>query len=270
MHLRTHRRHATAVCTALLVAACSRGRDNAAAQAVGDTIGAARRQAVIVPPATPYRAVAGPFTGKLSGSVVSAGAPRGDTLVLVPPDQNGCGKPLTIRRLQRSRDGGVAGALVWITDIRAGKPLPLARRFELENADCAWDPRVQATVTGGTLNVQNFDPLVERAFAVDVASGDTVAIAPFTDDGQVIPYDALLRVPGLYEWSVESRPMSRAWVAVFDDPYFAVTGPDGTFTIDSVPPGVHRIRVWHPMLGMADGTVSVPPGGTGTARITFR
>ena len=121
-------------------------------------------------------------------------------------------------------------------------------------------PIVQAVAAGGTLNVVNSDPLVERAYATNIATGDTVAVAPFTDDGQIIPYDKMLRTPGIYEFSVESRPMSRAWVAVFDHPYFAVTAADGRFSLEGVPAGVHHVRAWHPMLGMTNGTVTVTPG----------
>jgi hypothetical protein len=169
-----------------------------------------------------------------------------------------------------ARTGGkVANAVVWLTDVRQGRALPGDRRFELTNDDCTWSPQVQTAIAGGGLNVVNYDPLAERASATDIATGDTVAIAPFTDDGQVIPYDKLLRTPGIFEFSVESRPMSRAWVVVLDQPYFAVTDSHGTFTIDGVPPGTHRIRAWHPMLGVADGTVTVTPNGTSDVALRF-
>jgi len=247
-----------------LTAACSHEKRDS----VGDTIGAARHQPVIVPSPIPYRQVAIAAPATVTGTVEFDGVPRGDTTIVVPADQNGCGKPLTIRRLER-HGNAVIGAIVWLTDVRAGAALTNARRYDLANNDCAWDPQIQTVITGGTLDVQNFDPLVERATATDVAGGDTVATAPFTDAGQVIPYDALLRRPGLYEWSVESRPMSRAWVAVFDMPYVATTGADGRFTLDSVPPGTHHIRAWHPMLGVADGTVTVAPSGTANVTLHF-
>lgn len=242
---------------------------SAAAEGVGDTIGTARRQAVIAREKVPYRTVTFAGAGTVTGVVRFDGTPRGDTTIIVPADQNGCGRPLTIRRLER-HNGLVTGALVWLTDVRAGVPVPAMRRFELDNSDCSWDPVVQAVVTGGTLDVQNSDPLVERTSATDIATGDTVAVAPFTDPGEVVPFDRLLRTPGLYEWSAESRPMSRAWVAVFDHPYFAVTTANGAFTIGGVPPGTHHIRAWHPMLGVADGIVTVPASGAGTIALQFR
>lgn len=261
-------KHPVLVFSLALIAACS-GRDKSSAQAVGDTVGAARRAVVLARSVTPYSVVTVGNPGKITGSVQFDGPPPGDTAIIVPADQNGCGKPLVVQRLGRS-NGKVANVVVWLTDVRLGRPLPKDRRFQLTNDNCAWDPQVQAAVTGGTLNVVNYDPLVERAYATDLATGDTVAIAPFTDDGQVIPYDKLLRTSGVYEFSVESRPMSRAWLVVLDQPYFAVTDSRGSFTIDSVPPGLHHIRAWHPMLGVADGTVTVAPDGSATVDLRFR
>lgn len=259
------------VITALTAAlACKSGdRDTVNAQGVEDTIGMARHAPVMARSAVPYRVATVADAGKLTGTVTFTGVPQGDTTIVVPADQNGCNKPLTIRRLER-RNGLVSGVLVWITDVRSGRALPADRRFELDNNDCAWSPSLQAVIVGGALNVVNYDPLAERAYITNVASGDTVNVAPFTDDGQLIPYDKLLRNPGAYEFSMESRPMSRAWIAVMDQPYFAVTDASGAFSIDGVPPGTHHVRAWHPMLGTADGTVTVAPDGTATTGITFR
>jgi len=260
-------RHPVPVISLLVIAACS-GRDNSSAQALGDTVGAARRAVVLARSAVPYTVSTVANPGKITGSVAFDGVPPGDTTVIVAADQNGCAKPLVVQLLSRT-GGKVANAVVWLTDVRAGRALPDDRRFELTNNDCTWSPQVQTVIAGGALNVVNYDPLAERASATDIATGDTVAIAPFTDDGQVIPYDKLLRTPGIFEFSVESRPMSRAWVVVLDQPYFAVTDSHGTFTIDGVPPGTHRIRAWHPMLGVADGTVTVAPNGTADVALRF-
>ena len=260
-------RHPTIIFTLALAAACS-GRDKSSAQAVGDTVGAARHAQVVIPSSSAYRAIDVANPGKITGTVRFTGTPATDTLIQIPAEQNGCGKPLVLSFLSRT-NGNLAGAVVWLTDVRQGEALPLNRRFQLTNNNCAWDPQVQVVLAGGALNVVNYDPLAERAFITEVSSGDTLGLAPFTDDGQVIPYDKLLLKPRVLEFSVESRPMSRAWVVVLDQPYFAITDSKGSFSIDGVPAGVHHIRVWHPMLGSADGTVTVTANGTATANLEF-
>jgi hypothetical protein len=252
----------------LLAAACSRQHDDASAQESANASANGRRP-VVEASEVPYHAIAFADTGSVTGHVVFTGVPKGDTLITVPAEQNGCGKPLTIDRLDRTKDGYVADAVVWLTDVRAGRALPLDRRFEVENADCEWHPHVQAIVLGGTVNVSNDDPLVDRAYITRFATGDTMGIAPFTDAGQVIPYDHVFHTPGIRELFMESRPMSHAWVVVLDHPFFDVTRNDGTFTISGVPAGTHAVRVWHPLLGVADGTVQVTQGKATTLTLQF-
>ena len=38
----------------------------------------------------------------------------------------------------------------------------------------------------------------------------------------------------------------RAWVFVYDHPYFALTGKDGSFDISNIPPGEYTLEVHHP------------------------
>ena len=42
----------------------------------------------------------------------------------------------------------------------------------------------------------------------------------------------------------------RAWIYVFDHPCFAVTGPDGRFRFEQVPPGRYTLEAVHPAGGL--------------------
>ena len=41
----------------------------------------------------------------------------------------------------------------------------------------------------------------------------------------------------------------KAWIMVFDHPFFAVTGPDGSFEIKGVPAGEQHLVVWQEKVG---------------------
>jgi hypothetical protein len=53
--------------------------------------------------------------------------------------------------------------------------------------------------------------------------------------------------------SCNIHPWMKAWVAVFDHPYFAVTDADGKFTIKNVPAGKIRVVVWQESVGYLGG-----------------
>jgi hypothetical protein len=55
------------------------------------------------------------------------------------------------------------------------------------------------------------------------------------------------------------HPWMRAYLAVLDHPYFAVTGPDGRFTLPDVPPGEYLVVSWHERFGTREARVTVGP-----------
>lgn len=49
----------------------------------------------------------------------------------------------------------------------------------------------------------------------------------------------------------------KAWVAVFDHPYYALTGNDGVVRFSAFPPGDYEIEAWHEKFGRQSATVTV-------------
>jgi hypothetical protein len=249
---------------ALLVIGCSGEKPASAAQPRMPKEGSvAPRPAVVTAPAQPYRAISVATPGRIAGTVEFDGVVPADTVIHLTSDQTGCGQSVTEHRVERTGKR-VAGVAVWLTDIREGKPLPIERRFELLNDDCLLVPRVQAVTTGGTIDVISADVATHSNRIVDVATGELQALAPFNDNGQVIPYDRVLSKPAELEVTCELHPWTRAYLLVFDHPYFAMTGKGGDFSIDGVPPGTYHLRAWHPVLGLVDRTVTVGGGEVAT------
>ena len=224
------------------------------------------RQSVVATPSEPYRPIQVSGGGTLTGTVDYDGVVPPDSVFTVAADQIGCGQTITVHAADMSGTK-VGGVVVWITDIRTGKPLPVARRFELVNSDCVLDPRVQAVFAPGTLNVSSEDVAMHRDKIVNVGTGEMVGIAPFNDNGEVVPFDHLLDKPAELEINCELHPWSRAYILVFDHPYFATTAAGGTFSIDDVPPGTYHVRAWHPVLGLSDQTVTIVAGQSSTLAI---
>jgi hypothetical protein len=63
------------------------------------------------------------------------------------------------------------------------------------------------------------------------------------------------------------HPWMRAYIAVLRNPYFAVTGNDGTFEITKMPTGTYTISAWHEKYGTMSQTVSI--GSNEKKAITF-
>jgi hypothetical protein len=66
------------------------------------------------------------------------------------------------------------------------------------------------------------------------------------------------------------HPWMKAYIAVFNNPYYQVTGKDGSFTIKNVPPGTYTVTAWHEAYGSQDAMVTVGPSESKSVTITFK
>jgi hypothetical protein len=199
--------------------------------------------------------------GSVAGTIKFAGVPPADS-VMITKDQQVCG-PKTEGPIEATAKG-ISNAVVWIADVKTGKPLPIEKRVDLGSEDCALDPRVQAVVVGTTVNVENDDRLIHRL--VFTRGSDTLTVMPFFNTGQMVASERLAKTRGIVEVHCVQHPWTRGYIAVFEHPYFAVTDRNGSFKIDSLAPGTYTMMVWHE--GMSKATAQqVQVAANGTAKV---
>lgn len=61
----------------------------------------------------------------------------------------------------------------------------------------------------------------------------------------------------------------KGYIAVFDHPYFTVTGKDGSFDLKNVPPGNYTLVAWHELYGTNEQPVTIGSKESKTLHITF-
>jgi uncharacterized protein (DUF2141 family) len=71
------------------------------------------------------------------------------------------------------------------------------------------------------------------------------------------------------KFKCDVHPWMFAWVSVFDHPYFAISGKDGTFKITNVPPGKYTIKAFHRKAGEATQQIEVKAGEPAKADFTL-
>lgn len=210
-------------------------------------------------------------SGQYSAGAVSSPATISGTVSLSAPlaaaapaptgaDSAVCGATVPDSSVQQ-QGTGLGNVVVWLNDVRKGKPIPLEKRIELESDHCRLLPRVQIGYTRGAVDVLAHDEFRQHLHFIAGGEDAPRAKVLLGNYEQVIPTGLPLAKPGL----VIVRDVDHAWphafIAVFDQPYVAVTKPDGTFTIDQVPPGSYTLYSWHERTGRQEQKVEVPANG---------
>ena len=68
----------------------------------------------------------------------------------------------------------------------------------------------------------------------------------------------------------DMHPWMKSWFVIVENPYFAITGEDGTFKIDAIPAGTYKLTVWHETLGEQTKEVVIKAGADSTVEYSFK
>ncbi|HJN45122.1 MAG: hypothetical protein QGI10_08985 [Vicinamibacterales bacterium] len=193
-------------------------------------------------------------TGTITG-VVTMNNPPAPSTVVVNADQAVCGDTVPYQETLADTAGHVANAVVTVAGVAWPASVPQAT---INNIDCLFVPHVQIAPTRSQLEITSEDDTLHSTHSYDDRNRTDFNIAmPFSGMNVTRP----LRRPGVVRVECDSHGWMRGWIVVSND-VGAVSGLDGSFTIDGVPAGTHELSIWHERLGGQPQTVTVTAGAT--------
>ena len=161
-------------------------------------------------------------------------------------------------------DGAFANVLVNVDGSFPNTAVPTTP-VVLNQKDCMYSPRVLGARIGQTLQVTNADPTDHNVHSLSKAGNDF-------NRTQLIngkPFDVTLKASELLRITCDNHTWMTAYVAIMDNPYYAVSGTDGSFTISNVPAGTQTVKAWHEVMGTQMQMVDVAAGKTTMVDFTF-
>jgi hypothetical protein len=160
-------------------------------------------------------------------------------------------------------DGGVANAMVRIVRGARSSPAP-SQPVELVLRGCGYRPRILVAWAGQPVLIRNEDHILHAVRGFEEArTVFTGSLAPGTP-----PLEPTgPRVGEVVKIGCDVHPWMTAYLAGVDNPYFAVTGEDGLFTLQGVPAGTYTVEVWHEKFRSQRREVVVGPASS--ARVDF-
>jgi len=167
-----------------------------------------------------------------------------------------CGGPREEPLIEVGPDKGVQNAVVYLVEVAKGKAWPAQGKTpELTNHKCRFEPEVQV-IRAGPLDVVNDDPMLHNTHGY--YGKRTAFNMALPNQGQRIPTE--LTRPGTVRIDCDAHGWMEGWIYVVDNPYYAVTGADGKFTITDVPPGTYNLVAIQSLTGPLQQPVTVTAG----------
>jgi hypothetical protein len=204
--------------------------------------------------------------GSITGEVAFSDPPPKLAPVKVTKDQDYCGTALPNESYVIGAKGGLKNVVVFVEAASIASPPAKVERV-LDNKSCRFAPRVLVMRKGEKLIVRNSDTKLHIAHSyLDQRTVFTFSL-PFR--GTSLEATQKIRQSGILKVSCDTHAWMRAYIHVFDHPFFAVTDEQGNFTIPDVPPGQYILKAWHEEAGIRTQVVTVSESGASQVAFEF-
>lgn len=219
------------------------------------------------------RRVSGSGGGTIKGVVKFEGQPLKPRLIRMKQDKN-CeaihkGKPIASEEFVLNRNGTLKWVLVYVKSGASGNFETPKEAVVLDQQGCVYRPRVFGIMVGQPLEIRNSDPTFHNVHFVSRNNGGFNIGQPRKGLKTVRTFSKP-ELPGTAFFKCDVHPWMRAWVGIFDHPFFDVTGDEGSFVISGLPPGTYELEAWHEKLGTRTAKVTLKAGETVTVNFTFK
>jgi plastocyanin len=256
---------AAGLASALLLAGCG-GGDKTEAPKSADATPAAGAPAA--GGEKPDEANGGTITGKVA---FDGEAPKEKTLDMSATafcDKAHQGKPVKSEEVVVNPNKTLKNVFVYV---KAGLPdkqwaVPTTAAM-IDQTGCMYSPHVVGVMAGQNLDIKTSDQTNHNIHPMPKDNPEWNETQP---PGSPDKEKAFARQEVMIPVKCNIHPWMRAYIGVVNNPFYAVTGEDGTYTIKGLPPGTYTITVWHEKYGTQDMQVTVGAKESKTQDFTIK
>ena len=209
--------------------------------------------------------------GEITGKALFQGTPPKLRVISMDQDPVCAAKhaePVTVEDGKVNENSTLPNVFVYISAGVQNQTFPTpSTPVILDQHGCIYEPHVLGIMVGQELRILSSDatthnihpmPKINREWNQSQPPGAPPLIKRFTKPEVMIPVKC------------NQHPWMRAYIGVTANPFYAVTGDEGTFRIKNVPPGDYTVTAWTATFGTQEQKVSVRAGQPAEVDFTFR
>ena len=166
--------------------------------------------------------------------------------------------------------GGLGNVFVYVKSGLSGTfPVP-TEAIVFDQQGCRYHPHVFGVQVGQPIEVVNSDATLHNIHALPKSNAEFNTAQPIKGMKTSHTFTAK-EADVVVPFKCDVHGWMNAYAGVLDHPYFAVSKPDGSFSIANLPPGSYTLTAWHEKLGSQDLQVTVAAKETKSdANFTFK
>jgi hypothetical protein len=160
-----------------------------------------------------------------------------------------------------SPGGGLKDVVITLEHVEAGKPFN-KEPINILSENCKFFPDVSLIRQGESFKVDNVDAVMHNSQVYQKERGKILLNIPIpaeeVSEGKVQfrkNYKIMQMICGMHEFM-------QTWGYRVQNPYYAKTPLDGSFKIDSIPPGEYEVTAWHYLMKKQTRKIKIAAGET--------
>jgi plastocyanin len=160
-------------------------------------------------------------------------------------------------------DGGLKNVVITIEGI--GPSVPRGEPPVLDQINCTYVPHVLGVTVGQELVIRSQDAEPHNVHLL--ADKNPAFNASMTTAGSErrVKFDQ----PEIMRVKCDVHPWMTAHVIVVENPFFAVTGDDGSFEIKNLPAGSYKLAAWHELFGRQEQSITLADDKPAEVSVTY-
>jgi hypothetical protein len=203
----------------------------------------------------------------------------------IPKKELSQGDKRLLKTIEVGKDGGLKAAVVSVRDIEDKGFMDGYKGTEVVAEFCEFQPYTGVVVKQKNFHVENHDADPDdpksvkgvlhnpHSFEVMGATSTTVFNIGLAEKGSKLDKPAVLRKDkqgSMFRLQCDQHEFMQSFFLPVSNPHYAVVKEDGSFEIQNVPAGKHKILAWHPFAGKIEAEVDVPEGGKVEAKLQVK
>jgi hypothetical protein len=156
---------------------------------------------------------------------------------------------------------GMKNVVITIDHVDAGKSFP-EKTIDILSENCKFFPEVSVVRQGGKFTVDNVDPVMHNSQVYQAERGKIIQNLPVPAEDITHGKVTFQKKFKIFQMICGMHEFMQTFGYRIQNPYNQITGADGTFKIENIPPGDYNVTGWHYLMKKVKKKIHIGPNET--------